>query len=143
MAKGAPKGNTFNKCKALTDDEHKHLAFKSFCNHVANGKVIQSWSYENGEFMCCYKTMQKYMQENTKDFPTIKFNAALAAGYRKWENVCDDSAEGSNRKANVASLNMLMRNKYGWDKREDKDQPATQSDVKEVMDLIKKQPKVK
>lgn len=111
--RGAPPGNQYGI--KLKDKEIRQLAYKSYCEHLAKGKSKDSWVFRHGEYVCCYKTFQKYL-EDVSEFPPIHKDAAFADGYREWENVVEGSAKGINTKANTASLQMLMRNKYGWDK---------------------------
>ena len=51
-------------------------------------------------------------------FDPIQIESAKSKGYNLWEQVVEDSAEGKNKDANTASLQMLMRNKFSWDKEE-------------------------
>ena len=111
---GAPIGNKYRV--AIDDPINRQLAFESYCNHLAAGKVAASWYYEDGEILCCAKTMQSYISKNPLEFPSIKLEVAKNKGYQKWESVVESSAFGSNKDANTASLQMLMRNKFGWDK---------------------------
>ena len=138
---GAQKGNK-NGVK-LKDADVRQDAFNSFLDHIAKGNVKESWYYDQDGLTCVCDTMEQYIKDNPLEFPSTKVKAAYSKGYQHWEAVCNGSAAGANKKANVASLNMLMRNKFKWDQPVKQDAPATQSDVKEVMDLIKKQPKVK
>jgi hypothetical protein len=124
----APKGNQYGL--ALSDPEIRQKAYKSFCDHLAKGRAIESWFYEDEENSCCWLTMLRYM-ENEDEFKPIQKIIAKAKGYQYWENVVAESAIGVNEKANTASLQMIMRNKYGWDKRED-DKNQNQKVVFEV-----------
>jgi hypothetical protein len=71
--------------------------------------------------------MQKLLK-NEDEFPAEQIQIAKSKGYAHWEKVVEDSADGSNQKASTASLQMLMRNKYGWDKRD----PMAQIDHVEI-----------
>lgn len=101
---------------ALKDPAIRQKAYKSFCDHLAKGKSQKSWFFEEGEHLCCYKTMLSYIQNNPKEFPPIQREIAETKGYQYWESVVEASAEGRNPTANTASLQMVMRNKFGWDK---------------------------
>ncbi len=62
--------------------------------------------------------MLSYNENNPEEFPSIKRFIAETKGKKYYEGVCRASANGDNQKANTASLQMIMRNKYGWDKPE-------------------------
>lgn len=109
----APKGNNFGL--ALKDPEMRQRAYQSFCDHLAKGKAIKSWFFIEGNCACSWLTMQEYMK-NTEEFNPLQMQIAQAHGYQYWEGVVQASAEGKNKDANTASLQMLMRNKFGWDK---------------------------
>lgn len=104
----------------LKDPEMRQRAFNLLCQHLAKGKSIRSWYFEEGDHMCCYATMYSYIEKNPSEFPSIKKTVSEIKGYQYWESVCEDSATGVNPDANTASLQMVMRNKYKWDAREDK-----------------------
>ena len=56
---------------------------------------------------------------------------AETKGYQRWEAIAEASATGENEKANTASLQMVMRNKFGWDKKEE---PTVDAQVASSMD---------
>ncbi len=112
----APKGNNFGQ--ALKDPEMRQRAYKTFCEHRAKGKAIKSWYFIEGDCACTWETMQEYMK-NTEEFAPIQLKVAESEGYQLWESITEDSAKGKNKNANTASLQMVMRNKFGWDKAEE------------------------
>lgn len=112
---GAKLGNKHGVI--LKDADIRQLAYKSYCEHLAKGKSRHSWTFEHGEYRCCYKTFEKYL-DNTTEFPPEYRDHSFAKGYGEWESITEDSAKGVNTKANTASLQMVMRNKFGWDKQE-------------------------
>jgi len=105
--------------EALPTTELRLKAFDSFCEHLAQGYHRTSWCYDDGKYMCCYKTLMTYVKSDPTVFPIVKQSSSLAKGQKLWEKVLSDSATGENPKANTASLQMIMRNKYGWDKKEE------------------------
>jgi hypothetical protein len=121
----APEGNQYGV--KLKDPGVRQRAFKKFCEWIAKGKSKDSFTFKEDEFKCTYKTLLKYFEDNPQEFPTIEREYAFAEGYSVWEGVVEDSATGKNKKANTASLQMLMRNKYGWDKRDPDSVDATDS----------------
>lgn len=118
MATGAPLGN--QNGVVLKDPEMRQRAFNQLCQHLAKGKSLRSWYFEEGDHMCCYSTMMSYIEKNPLEFASIKKTISEIKGYQYWESVCEDSATGVNPDANTASLQMVMRNKYKWDAKEDK-----------------------
>lgn len=116
----APKGNLHCKGKKnarkLKTENQMNKVYKSYCDHLACGKVKKSWFYEDGELTLTWETMENYIAKEPRNFDPLKKDAAVAKGMSFWENVVDASAIGENKNANTATLQMLMRNKYGWDK---------------------------
>jgi len=109
----AKKGNDY--AKKLKTAEIKKMAYEQYCNHLAQGKTKRSWYFEHPDLILGWESMEKYIAED-EDLDPIHKEVAWCKGYQKWENVVSDSAEGKNKNANTASLQMLMRNKYDWDK---------------------------
>lgn len=126
----APKGNKYRL--AIDNPHHRQLAFESYCDHIASGKVQDSWCYnevdeDGSSILCCAKTMRSYIDKNPEEFPAIKLEVSKHLGYKRWESVVEASAEGTNEKANTASLQMLMRNKFGWDKKQEEQNVSAQA----------------
>lgn len=124
----APKGNEFNK--KLTSHTLKLQAYEQYLAHLAKGKSKRSWYFEHPNLTLTWETMEKYIAAEPEVFDPIKKQVAWTKGYQHWEEVAELSAKGEN-KANTPSLQMVMRNKYGWDKSEE--------DIKDSVEpLIKK-----
>jgi hypothetical protein len=113
----APFGNTNNR--AFKDPELLKEAYASYLNHLAEGKGKRGWVFEHPDCTCTYQTIEKYMREDV-NFDPIQIEIAMCKGYKVWEEITADSAKGVNKDANTASLQMIMRNKFGWDKKEEK-----------------------
>lgn len=108
---------------AIKDEQVRQMAYASYCEHLSKGKSKKSWYFDNEEYpncRCTWETMEKYIKD-TSEFDPLKKKFAESKGYAHWESVVEDSAIGKNTKANTATLQMLMRNKYGWDKQTNKD----------------------
>lgn len=131
MVMGAPYGNKF-AAKRLSP-EQRQKAYYSFCDHIAEGYSINAWHFEDGEFKLSYKSMLTYIKDED-EFPPIHKEIAEAKSLKHWEKIVYDSARGINKEANTASLQMVMRNKFGWDKYTDR-QP---SDIGEVSNTVNK-----
>ena len=129
---GAPKGN--KNATKLKTSELKTEAYKQYCAHLAKGKSKKSWCFEHPELTLTFETMDKYIDNSVIDFPPIHKKVAETKGFAFWEQVVEDSAIGKNKDANTASLQMLMRNKYSWDKEDLKD--VGQSAANKILDAI-------
>ncbi len=104
---------------ALKDPKIRQKAYQSFCDHIAKGKMVKSWWYQDEDCSCTWETLYKYIKDTT-EFDPLKKELAHSMGLQHWESVIEDAGTGKNEKANVAALQMLMRNKFGWDKDESK-----------------------
>ena len=112
----APKGNK-NGVK-LKDADIRQLAYRQYCDHIASGNSKDSWWFEHEQLTCTAQTFDKYIKDEV-EFNPIHKEIAHAKGYRYWETIVHGSADGSNKEANTASLQMVMRNKFKWDKKEE------------------------
>ncbi len=110
---GAPCGN--QHAKKLTTPELKAEAYRQYCEHLAKGKSKRSWYFDHPLITLTWETMEKYMKDEV-EFDPLKKKIAMCKGFGIWEEVVELSANGRNTKANTASLQMLMRNKFGWDR---------------------------
>lgn len=108
----------------LDTPELRQIAYKAYCTHISKGKSKRSW-YMSHPVSLTYETIEKYIRLNPHEFDPDEKKLAEAQGYGKWEQVVEDSAEGKNKEANTASLNMLMRNKFGWDRIENRGDDST------------------
>jgi hypothetical protein len=104
---------------AIKDPELRQIAYASYCSHLAAGHSKKSWYFEHPDGSCVYETMEKYIKDEM-EFDPAKKRIAECKGYQEWEKVVEGSARGTNKDANTATLQMVMRNKYGWDKQDNK-----------------------
>ena len=111
---GAPTGN--QNAKKLTTPELKEEAYLKYCEWLARGKSWKSFTFQKDDLKVTGETVRKYLEEDPIVFAPIHRQFAWAQGYAHWEQIVEDSAVGINKEANTASLQMLMRNKYDWDK---------------------------
>ena len=124
--------------KKLSTDELKHIAFDSYLTHLSKGKSKKSWCFEHPDFNLSWETMDKYIREDPTVFDPLKIQQAKSKGYLHWEQVVEDSADGRNKNANTASLQMLMRNKFGWDKEDQSNKTTEQSLAEKLVNLLDK-----
>jgi hypothetical protein len=99
--------------------ELRKKVYQSYCEHLAQGFSQDCWCYESDEITLTYKTMNKYLETEPGVFPPVYKEIAEIKGKKGWESVINDSAKGKNRKANAITLQLVMRNKYGWDRPDD------------------------
>jgi len=130
----APKGNTYGM--AIKDPEIRQKAYLSFCDHLSKGKNIKSWWFEEGDIACTWATMLSYIKDE-REFNPIKRLVAESQGYNKWENIAEQSADGTNKNANTASLQMVMRNKFGWDKEQRVHSVPNDSAITDLLENLK------
>lgn len=128
-----PKGNDYTK--KLKTTELKEEAYRQYCAHLAKGKSKKSWCFEHPHLTLTWETMEKYIKSDEHVFDPLKKRVAETKGYACWEQVVEDSATGKNKDANTASLQMLMRNKYGWDKI-DKSQEVDATEISQQFDNL-------
>lgn len=100
-------------------------AIQAFLNWLAQGKCVKSFSYrdpDDANEYCSWYSVVRYMadeefiKEHGLACVSEQKTISISEGYAIWERVCEASARGDNEKANTASLQMIMRNKFGWDK---------------------------
>lgn len=102
----------------LNTPELKKEAFRQYLEHLSKGKHKKSWYFKHPTICLSWETMEKYIKNEPDIFDSEQIKQAMSAGYQKWEEIVESSAEGKNKDANTASLQMVMRNKFGWDKQD-------------------------
>jgi len=132
----AHKENTY--AKKLTTDELKKEAFDSYLAHIAKGKSKKSWWFDHEDITITWQTMETYIKNEPQVFNSLKIERAKSAGYNIWEQVAEDSAKGINKDANTASLQMVMRNKFGWDKEDQSHKDSKATLVEKFLDKLDK-----
>jgi len=130
------KGNKL--AKKLTTDELKREAFDSYLAHMAKGKSKKSWWFEKDDLTVTWQTMDTYIKEDPSVFNPLQIERAKSSGYQIWEQVVEDSARGANKDANTASLQMLMRNKFGWDKEDHSNKQSNETLVEKFLNILDK-----
>lgn len=114
----AMKGN--NNREKLTTPELRKKVFDHFCEHLKTGLSKECWFYEDETGLTMtLDGFDRYMREYRHEFDMDKYDAAFRKGMQYYENVGSEIAIGKNEKGNVAALQMIMRNKFGWDKKKE------------------------
>lgn len=130
-------GNQINT--KLDTLELKLEAYKQYCEHLRKGKSKKSWRMHHPDVCVTWQTLEEYIKNEPNVFNPIQMQQAQIDGYAHWEEVVEHSAKGINEKANTASLQMVMRNKFGWDKDDKKENSASQPLVVELIKKIREE----
>ena len=131
----APKGNQYNK-KLKTADE-REIAYKSYCDWIASGKSNKSWCYESDTLTLSYKCMETHIKEHPEDFPPLKRATAISKGLSVWEDMGKDMMTSKER-CQPAIYQIMMRNKFGWDKEDAEDKEKKEKIDGDRVDLLMK-----
>jgi len=114
MVKGAHPGNDY--AAVLKDPEMRQRAFRSFCQHIADGYPIKAWSYREGNDGCIWRTMLKFIEQNPNDFHLFLKDEAHCLSYKKWFDkgvkLTDGLVKGNPSPQTYA---LMMRNMFKWD----------------------------
>lgn len=121
----------------IKNSEMRQRAFEKYCEWLAKGKSSRSFTFIEGELMCTGQTIETYIRENPVEFPSIHIEIAKSKGYAHWEQIVEDSATGANPGANTASLQMVMRNKFDWD-REQKNREVDTTHLDRITEFFSK-----
>ena len=76
--------------------------------------------------------MEKWMKEYPSEFPAIHMEISESKSLKKWERHVEDICMGKVKGAQPAALQMIMRNKFGWDKQE-RSTNSHETDVQKVL----------
>ena len=126
MPKGPP-GNDHAKKLKTTEDKLK--VYKSYCDWIAEGNSKEAWTFKwknkEGKLLTLTsETMEVYIKEDS-EFDTIHKKEAEAKSYKVWLQRGLDMMLGNIEKCQPAIYQMFMRNKFGWDKKEDASSQGT------------------
>jgi hypothetical protein len=114
------QGNT-NKLK-LKKEAQQLVAYEAYCNWIASGKGRQGFVFEcedeetNKVVTITWQTIENYINSKRFDLDPIQKEKAENFAYQVWENVGVEMMQGKVDKCQPAIYQMMMRNKFGWDK---------------------------
>lgn len=111
--------------KKLSTDELKADAYRQYCNWIAKGYPKKSWGFDHPTLTLTWETMEKYIREEPDVFDPIQKKRAEGKSFESWFGVLADIAKGDNTKGNVAACQMIFRNMFRWDA---KDQFSDEND---------------
>jgi hypothetical protein len=113
----AAPGNAW--ARKLDTPELRQQAYQDYCEHIATGLSRDCWVFNHPDIDLTSETMERYIKDfGPEEFDLDKKRIACAKALKYWELAVHDSALGINKDASTASLQMIMRNKFGWDKRD-------------------------
>jgi hypothetical protein len=111
----APKPGSQYALK-LTTHELKAEAFRQYCAHIAKGYPKKAWCFEHPTLTLTWETMERYIKDEPDIFDSTQKKIAESKSLNHWFSFLAASATGQNQKANVASLQIILRNMHAWDK---------------------------
>lgn len=128
-------GNT-NKIK-IKDDEVLQAAYDAYCGYIASGRgqrgfVFDYETEEGKKGFVTWQTLENYLKDPRFDLDPSKKTRAENVAYQAWENSGIDMMQGKFEKCQPAIYQMMMRNKFGWDK-ESKVSHYHEADAKRFM----------
>lgn len=133
---GFKEGHKINEGKKnarkLKSETIMEQVYRSYCEHLSLGFTKKSWHFDQFGITLTWETMEKYIAQEPHNFDPVKKEIAFAKGMHLWEKVLNDLADGTNTEANIAALQMLMRNKYGWDKEDPSGKENSRPIIKEL-----------
>lgn len=129
-------GNQY--AKKLINDDLKRDAYKQYCAHIAKGFPRKAWRFHHPDVSITWNTIEKYIREEPEVFDPIKKEEAAADSLQYWFSFLADSAKGDNQKANVASLQIILRNMHAWDAK-DPQQQNTDNNFQAAQETLMRQ----
>lgn len=106
------------KSKRFTTSEDRQEAYLALCEHIRKGQPVDSFHFAKDGKKLSGPRILDWVDERPHEFEYELFQANFAEGYAHWLNIVDSSALGKNQYANTASIQMRMRNTYGWEKKD-------------------------
>lgn len=113
---GKQKGNKW--AVKLKEPAVRQKAFQEMCDWVANGKSYKSFVFYHGDIKMTGEGIEEMSRRHPEEFDSQEKEVAHALAYQYWERILEDTATGRNPHGNTATLQMVFRNKFGWDRRD-------------------------
>lgn len=130
----APKNNKF-ALKLKTPDLKKE-AYRQYCQWIAEGWSKEAFVFDHPSISISYKSMENYIRTNPEDFPPLHKEIAEAKSYAHWEKLGYQMMIGEIKNSQPAIYQMMMRNKFGWDKEDKKIENSTQPLLVKMMEKL-------
>lgn len=106
----------------LKTDEARQMAYQAYCEWIASGRGRQGFVFEykkddSEEFdYITWQTMENYLKDKRFNLDPVHKEVAENLAYQTWENIGCNMMNGLVEKCQPAIYQMMMRNKFGWDK---------------------------
>lgn len=107
------KGNQL--AMKLDTPELRLLAYKSYCDHIAQGYPNRAWCMEKPVTLT-WATIERYIRDYPDELDPVHKEVAKAKSYKKWFNIVADGATGRGTAGSPAYIQIMMRNMFGWDR---------------------------
>lgn len=114
LPRGRPYGTRL-PCNITIDDEQNQL-FSAYLEHLSHGLSAQTFAWRGHHTSGTHHAAEALVKHHPDRFKKLDIEIAKTLGYAAWEQLLIASATGDNTRANVATLQMIMRNKYNWDR---------------------------
>jgi len=115
--------------------EQKQKAYESLCEHIGNGFSQDAWHYEDESdknLTITFRTMYNYMKNEPEAFLPSKMQVAEAKSRRFFEDIGIRMMLGQIDKCQPAIFQIFMRNKFGWDKKQEYINPDHDNTVQTI-----------
>lgn len=131
----ALQGNS-NRLKIKT--EHlQQVAYATYCNWIGMGRdkkgFVFEYEDENGNIgHVTQGTIENYVKSQRFNLDPSQMDKAEAYSFQAWEAIGIQMMKGEIEKCQPAIFQMMMRNKFGWDK-DTKNSSVNETDAKKFM----------
>lgn len=113
----APIGN--QRGVILKDPAIRQIAYKDFCQHIADGYPQECWSFHKDGHRCSWMTMLTYIKNDTcSEFDPLLKEQAHAEAYKKLYGEGLTLMKGGYKNGSPVVWQTIMRNvnrRFGWD----------------------------
>ena len=114
------KSNPYkNKFEQMLAYKLEKQVFKALLDHIAEGHSVDNFYFTTDGFRIAYYSLESHIKSNPEIFPKEEIEFAKAQGHKKWEKIIFDAALGKHQGTNPLLLQLVMRNKYKWDSKEE------------------------
>ena len=131
----APKGNNYHE--RFKTPAERQIAFKAFCDHIAQGYSKKSFHQP-----CVENTIMLMLEKYPTEFDMNALEAAKAAGINFFERVGIQGMMGEIKNFNGSVWQCHMQNRAGWKENiqvsEDPNNPTLSPADKAVIEHFKK-----
>lgn len=133
----APKGNQFNV--KLKDPEMRQRAYKAYCEYIKEGMPLEYFTFIEGEYGCCKKTLENYIKSAPDDFPAILMKEAYRERYKKMHEEGMKLMQGTYKNGSPVVWQTLMRNMFKdlhWDKDEISQNNVSNDKLEQIKNFV-------